>query len=242
MTNEGANSRRILDSLPSQTRTTGAQAAARSRLVRRLRLALPAVALALVAAFVFNTRSNSVDEAFLDDFKQVTASTEDLQMANPRFAGVDNNGRPFEITASAAIQDPEKRDMVELEDPRAVQGAQDAETVVTAAKGVYRTEENILELRNDVKLQHDIANTTYVLTAPSATVLIKDEVVESDAGVGGTSTDGDALRADRMRAYRDEGRVIFEGNVSMRIFPKDKTIDNDAADQTAAQESPDDTQ
>jgi len=219
-TARGSSGRKILDSLPTTSRTTGEQAAARSRMVRRLRIALPAFALVLIAAFIFNTRSRTVDDAFLDDFKQMSALTDDLRMANPRFSGVDENGRPFEITASAAIQSAEQRDIVELDQPRAVQGASDEQSVVTANKGVYRSEENILELTDGVTLEYDIGKDTYIFRAPSATVSIKDEVVTSNTGVGGQGSDGGAIRADRMRAYNAENRVVFEGNVSMRIFPK----------------------
>ena len=212
--------RRALDSLPSRARTTNAQAAARSRLVKRLRIALPVLALVLIAAFIFNTRSNGVDEAFLDDFENLTAATEELKMANPRFAGVDDQGKPFEITADSAIQDPTVKDVVELDQPRAVQGDAEEVTVVTAESGVYRSEANILELKDSVELEHQIGQNIYIFRWPAATVSIGDEVVTSDAGVGGEGPDGGALTADRMKAYNAEGRVVFEGNVSMRIFPK----------------------
>lgn len=224
--------RRVLDSLPMHARTTGDQAAARSRLVKRLRLALPICALVLVAAFFFNTRSNSVDEAFLDDFKDISASAEELRMASPRFAGIDDNGRPFEITANAALQNTSVKDVVELDQPRAVQGETAESTIVTADKGVYRSDTNILELREDVTLQHDVGADTYIFRSPAATVSIKDEVVTSDAGIGGEGPDGRALQADRMKAYNAEGRVVFEGNVRMRIFPKKAAPDNQTGDKT----------
>ncbi|MEM9495495.1 MAG: LPS export ABC transporter periplasmic protein LptC [Pseudomonadota bacterium] len=211
--------RRVLDSLPMRARTTGKAAAARTRMVRRLRIALPALALVLVAAFVFNTGSNKADDIFLDDFKEFGVATEDLRMANPQFDGIDDRGQPFQITADAAIRSPEDRNVVTLDQPRAVQGAGDEETTVTAATGVYQSEANILELADDVTLEHRFGKETYVLRSPSATVSIQDEVVQSDAGVGGRSTEGGALKADTMRAYRGEGRVVFEGNVSMRIIP-----------------------
>lgn len=213
---------RALESLEFGSRTTGKQAAARSRLVRRLRIALPVVAVVLIAAFFLNTRSNSVDQAFLKDFETLNASTEELHMANPRFAGVDDDGKPFEITARSAKQAPNARDIVELEDPRAVQGGDDDASVVTAKRGVYSSERNILELQNDVTLRHRFGAETYVLRSPAATVLIKDEIVSSDAGVGAEGAKGEAIAADRMTAYRGENKVVFEGNVSMRIFPNSK--------------------
>ena len=212
--------RRRLDSLPSRARTTGDEAAARSRLVRRLRLALPVLALVLVAAFLFNTRSNEVDDAFLKDFENIEASAEELSMASPRFAGLDNKGKPFEITADVARQNTSEQDIVALEQPRAVQGEENGSTVVSADKGVYRRESNILELSDDVTLQHDVGVETYIFKSPSATVSIKDEVVTSDTGVGGTGPQGRELKAERMKAYNADGRVVFEGNVHMRIYPK----------------------
>ncbi|MEM8772387.1 MAG: LPS export ABC transporter periplasmic protein LptC [Pseudomonadota bacterium] len=209
-----------LTSIDFKTRTTGAEAEARSRLVRRLRVALPILAAILIVAFIINTRSNSVDQAFLDDFKTITAATEELRMANPRFAGKDDDGKPFEITADAAMQNPAEKDIVALESPRAVQGGDDTESVVSAQSGLYRSEENILELSDDVTLEHELGANTYILRSPKATVSIKDQVVTSDAGVGAVGPDGGALKADRMKAYRADGRVVFEGNVSMRIYPK----------------------
>lgn len=212
--------RRVLESLPSAARTTGEEAAARSQMVRRLRIALPILALVLVGTFLVNTSSNEADQSFLDDFKEITATTEDLRMANPSFGGIDNSGRPFDITANAAIRSPNEDTRVELENPRAVQGTGDEESVVTAAKGVYDETENILTLTDDVTLKHVFGRDVYILRSPEAVVSIKDEVVETVSGVGGESSDGGALQAETMRAYKDTNRVVFEGNVRMRIYPK----------------------
>lgn len=212
---------RALDSLDFRSRTTGKEAAARSKLVRRLRIALPALAVFLVIAFIFNTQSNPVDQAFLDDFKS-SVSTEELRMANPRFAGIDDTGKPYEITANAASQDPATRDVIQLDHPRAVQGSDDETSVVTAESGLFRSDENILTLSRAVTLEHELGAKTYVLRSPTATVSIKDQIVTSDAGVSAEGPDGATLKADTMKAYREDGRVVFEGNVSMRLYPAKK--------------------
>ncbi len=219
-TQSGASGRRRLDSLPSRARTTGNQAAARSRMVRRLRIGLPIVGLVLVAAFFFNSQSKQADPAFLDDFKDVQATAEELRMASPTFSGVDNKGQPFEITAVAAIQNPKVKDIVQLEQPRAVQGEVNETNTVTARTGVYKSDVKILELADDVTLEHEVGADTYIFRSPSATVSIDDKIVTSDAGIGGEGPDGQALQADRMKAYNGEGRVVLEGNVRMRIYPK----------------------
>lgn len=219
-----------LESLNFRTRTTGEQAAARSRMVRRLRIALPVTAIVLLLVLVFNTNSNNNDDAFLDDFKSITAATEELRMSNPRFAGIDDDGKPYEITAAAALQSPGQKNIVELEKPRAIQGAEAEGSLVTAAKGRFLSDDNILELNDDVTLRHELGAKTYVLKAPTATVLVKDQLVTSDAGVAGVGPDGATLSADHMKAYRGDGRVVFEGNVNMRFYPKaDDAEENDEA-------------
>lgn len=240
---------RALDSLVFRSRTTGKEAAARSRLVRRLRIILPIAAVLMVVLFIINTQSNSVDQAYLEDFKTIAESTEDLRMANPRFAGIDDEGKPFEITADAASQNPSLKDVIELQNPRAVQGQDETASVVTATNGLYRSDTNILELKDDVTLEHELGRAIYVLKSPTATVLIKDQVVTSDTGVGAVGPDGAALKADKMTAYRSDGRVIFEGNVSMRIYPgsdkppipvlRDSQTDTEDSEETETEETKD---
>jgi len=209
---------RILDTLPNRQRLTGEQAAARSLLIKRLRIALPVLALVLVGALLLNTRSGGDEDAYLDDFANLDATPEELRMANPRFAGVDDKGHSYDITADAALQTPGVKEVVELVQPRAVTTGADTKTVVTANKGVFQTKDNVLDLSDGVTLNHSVGEETYVFTTSAATVSIGDETVQSTTGVEGESGSG-TLRADRMRAYNSEGRIVFEGNVSMRIYP-----------------------
>jgi lipopolysaccharide export system protein LptC len=222
----GAGSR--LESLPSRQRITGEQAAARSKMVRRLRIALPVLALALVAGLFLNTRGKKEDAAFLEEFKDMTATPQAYKAVKPRFAGVDGSGRPYVITADGATQSPSDQEIVELVKPRAITEGADEDTEVTAEKGVFRSNASKLELSEDVTLKHRIGGELYVLKTPAATVSMNEETVQSTAGVEGASESG-TLRADRMRAYNSERRVVFEGNVRMRIYP------NKLKDATAAE-------
>ena len=201
---------------------TGEEAQARSRMVRRLRIALPVGALFLIGLFFVNAGRNAPEPVFLDEFKDVTATAEDLRMKNPTFSGIDAKGKPFDITAEAAIQSPETDKIVDLEFPRAVTRSDDETSVVTAKAGQFRSEENLLFLREDVRFEHEIAGENYVLITPAAKVAIDQETVESDTGVNGMGPDGSTLRADTMHADNGSGVIRFEGNVSMRIYPSDE--------------------
>lgn len=223
-----------LQSLPSSTRTTGADAVARSNRIKRLRIVLPIVAVMLIVVFAMTTRRENPAEALLQDFEDIATASGELQMANPRFAGVDDDGTPFEITADSATQDPTIRDVIELNNPRAIQGEAESQTFVSAQKGVFRSDDNILDLTDAVTLERDFGAGSYQFTTAAARVSIKDEIVTSDTSIGGLGPDGTAIKADSMRAYNDDGRVILKGNVSMRIYPKGATPD---ATTTVAEET-----
>ena len=210
--------RRILD-IPVRQRVTGAQAAARSQIVRRLRVALPALALVLVVALLANTRKSGDDKAFLNDFATLDATPTQLQMASPRFAGVDDKGHPYEITTESAVQNPGEGQIVNLQKPRAVTSSGADKDVVTADKGVFQIDQKILTLEDGVTLEHHIGVDAYKLKTDKATVSIDGETVHAPTPIEGEGPAG-ALRADSMRAYNNEGRVVFEGNVSMRIYPQ----------------------
>lgn len=214
-TNKGS-----LDSLTIRRRTTGEDAAARAQFMRRMRVALPILAIVLIAAFVFNTRQSGVDDAFLEDFADIDGTPQSLKTAKPHFTGVDARGNPYEVTAEAALQQANGGKVVDLEAPRAVTSTGDGQSVVAAKSGVFDADAKRLDLREGVTFEHKVGATNYVLKTPQATYTIDDRVVVSDAGVAGEGSDGELLKADRMSANDREGKLVFEGNVSMRIFPR----------------------
>lgn len=209
-----------LDSLTLRRRTTGEAAAARAAMTRRLRVILPVVGLLIVVGFLATTRDKGGDDAFLNDFADLDAKPNQRKMENPRYAGVDARGNPYDITAQSATQSADSGDAVELDRPRAVTSGEDARTTVAAARGVLRTDTNVLSLEDDVTLEHKIGGDNYVLKSTAAVVSIEDENVLSDKGIEGSGPRGSTLKADRMRADNKSGRITFEGNVSMRIYPQ----------------------
>lgn len=210
--------RRVLDNLPTSQRTTSADALARSKMVGRLRIALPVLAILLVGVFLLTSQPEQSDEAFLDDFKKLDATPEELVMSSPSFAGVDDDGKPFNITAETATRAPENDERVALKNPRAVTREDGGDTVVTANRGVYQSDEKLLTLNEDVVLKHDLGSDNYVLRANDALVRMNDKKVETVTGVEGVGSSGNTLRADEMEAYQGDGRVVFKGNVKLKIY------------------------
>ena len=216
----GRTNRGALDNLTIRRRTTGEAATARAHLMRRLRIALPVVALLLVVAFMLNTKTSGVDDAFLEDFADIEATTQNLSSLRPQFSGVDADGNPYEITADSASQKPENREVVDLFQPRAVTSGGEKQSIVEAEAGVFNTQDKRLVLKDGVTFDHVIGRDNYVLKTPTATVSIDDQTLVSDKGIEGEGPGGSILRAERMRANNRDGVVIFEGDVSMRLYPK----------------------
>lgn len=215
--------RGTLETFSIRQRTTGAQAAERAQFMRRMRIVLPALAVVLVAVFMLSTRSGGGDDAFLDDFAEVQATSRNLSSSNPEFSGVDVNGNPYEITAASMSQKAETKDVVELDRPRAVTTGAEVKSVVAAKAGTFNTEEKKLLLKDGVTFEHAAGLDNYVLKTPAATVSIDDQTVVSDGGVAGDGPRGSKIEADKMNANNREGAVVFEGNVRMRIYPAKTT-------------------
>ena len=219
----GHDRRRVLENLPTGQRTTSADALARSKMVARLRIALPVLAVLLVLVFLMTSQPEKSNDAFLDDFKNLEATPEELVMSSPRFAGVDDDGKPFNITAETATREPDTQERVALTNPRAVTRDDGEETVVTANRGVYQSDARLLTLNEDVVLNHALGADNYVLRANDALVKLGDQKVEHVTGVEGGGPGGNTLRADAMEAYQGNGRVIFKGNVKLKIYQSSQT-------------------
>lgn len=226
-----ARNRDVLESLAPRRRLTGEQAAARSRFVARMRVALPVLVVVLVGVFFASTRRSGGDDVFLNDFvNEPNAVTEKYAMSGADVSGVTKDGKPYRIEFDSLTQAAGKDDLADLVRPKATTHGDKEDSVVTANRGQMNSANNRLTLEDDVTLTHRIGGESFTLKAPNADVDVKGGIVTIDHGVSGTSATG-GLRADHMRAYNAENRVVFEGNVSMRIYPKKKP-------QNASQEAP----
>jgi lipopolysaccharide export system protein LptC len=208
-----------LQHLKTGARITGDQARAHSAMIRRLRVAVPIVAVFLIGAFLLNTGGDGPEDVFLDELTDAAVTAQNLSTIRPQFSGIDAKGNPFEITADTATQAAGGDRVVNLANPKAVTTTDEARSVVYSRSGVYDDASKILTLDNDVTFEHTLAGGTYVLKTPSATVSVDQKTVQSDKGVTADGPDGAALVADRMAVDDRTGTVRFEGNVKMRLNP-----------------------
>jgi lipopolysaccharide export system protein LptC len=200
-----------------------AAAARHSRMVRMLRVAVPAaVALSMasiVAISIFNPFNVPVLKLPVDMSNLVVSGTK-ITMETPHLAGFSTDQRPYELWAKAAIQDLANPDQVELRTLRAKVMMEDKSTVTMDARtGLFDSKQQMLDLRKDIFLQ---SSTGYEARLSQAYVDINKGTVTSDEHVDVKLLNG-TLSADRLRILNSGEVVRFEGNVVMNLIMESPT-------------------
>jgi lipopolysaccharide export system protein LptC len=196
-----------------------AAAARHSRMVRLLRVAVPAaVLLALASIVLIQVFVNPFQTALAKlpvDMSNLVVSGTKITMETPHLAGFSTDQRPYEMWAKAAIQDLTDPDHVELRTLRAKVMMEDKSTVTMDARtGFFDSKQQMLDLRKDIFLQ---SSTGYEAKLSQAYVDINKGTVTSDEHVDVKLLNG-TLTADRLRIINSGEIVRFEGNVVMNLI------------------------
>lgn len=201
-----------------------AAAARHSRMVRVLRVAVPATVLlamaGIVAVSVFNPFRISGLTRLPVDISNLVVSGTKITMETPHLAGFSTDQRPYEVWAKAAIQDLTNPDNVELQTLRAKVMMEDKSTVTMDARtGFFDSKQQMLELRKDIFLQ---SSTGYEAKLSQAFIDINKGTVTSDEHVDVKLLNG-TLTADRLKILNSGEIVRFEGNVVMNLIMESPT-------------------
>lgn len=193
-------------------------AARHSRLVRFLRVAVPAVvALAMagvIAISIFNPFRALMKQLPLD-IDNLVVSGSKITMESPHLSGFSPDQRPYELWAKTATQDLTDPDHVELKTLRAKILQEDRSTVTLEARtGMFDTKAQLLDLRKDIFLQ---SSTGYEARMSQALADIGKGTVTSEEPVDVKLLNG-TLTADRLRITEKGELVRFEGNVKMNLI------------------------
>ena len=202
-------------------------AARHSRMVRVLRVAVPATVIvamtAIVAVSIFNPFRMLLPKLPVDIGNLVVSGTK-ITMESPHLSGYTPDQRPYEVWAKAATQDVTDPDHVDLAALRAKVLMEDRTTTITldARNGVMNTKQQILELHKDIFLQ---SSTGYEARLTQALVDMGKGTVTSEERVDVNLLSG-TLSADKLRITGGGEVVRFEGNVVMIL---DKLGDESAS-------------
>lgn len=191
-------------------RAPTAQELARRRLaVAVAKRVLPLAALGLLATVALWPEFESAAERGRIAFRQTAQVRPDaLHIVNPRYQGVDEQNRPYSVTAANAVQTATE-EIVALRVPRADLLLADGGWVyLEAREGLYDKTRSTLDLTGAVTVHHD--DGTQFVTARAALDLAAGGAA-GDAPVAAQGPFG-TLTAEGFR-LRDRGQVVlFTGN------------------------------
>jgi lipopolysaccharide export system protein LptC len=192
-------------------------AARHSRIVRVLRVAVPAAVVLSMAAIIlvsiFNPFRMLLPKLPLEMENLVVSGTK-ITMESPHMSGYTPDQRPYEVWAKTATQDVTDPDHVDLRTLRAKLLMEDQSTVtLDALNGLMDTKQQLLDLHKDIYLQ---TSTGYEAWLSQAYVDMAKGTVTSDEHVDVKWADG-TVSSDRLRITGGGEVVRFEGNVVMNI-------------------------
>jgi len=206
-----------------------------SRMVRVLRIAVPAAVILALAAIVgisvFNPFHMLLPRLPIDMGNLVVSGTK-VTMESPHLSGYTPDRRPYEVWAKTATQDLTDPDHLDLKTIRAKLLMEDQSIVTLVARtGLMHTKEQLLDLRKDIFLQ---TSTGYEARLSQAFVDMAKGTVNSDEHVDVKLTNG-TITSDRLRITGGGEVVRFEGNVVMNL---DHLSTDDGSGQAAAPPPP----
>jgi lipopolysaccharide export system protein LptC len=183
----------------------------RSRLIRALRIALPAMIVAIFAGLAGKVVYHSLSAE-----AGVAADEGPIRLLNPRFVGRDAKGRAFVVTAASAVRDTRDFQRVMLDQPALViDEAGENPTRLAARAGIYHEGTRKLQLFGGVRL-----------TSPQAALDTAASLYDTKTGelVGSGSIQGSGslgeINAKSYGVYDKGERMIFSGGVRARIDSK----------------------
>jgi len=188
-----------------------------SRLVRMLRIAIPAVVVLGTTVIVLITYFNPLRMLgqLPIDVGSLVVSGSKITMEHPRLSGFTNDARAYELSADAAKQDLTKPDLIELRNLRATVEMQDKATIeMLATTGTYDSKGEMLKLDQNIMLS---SSTGYSGHLSEAMIDMRKGYVVSKHPVELQLLQG-TLNANRLEIIDSGDLVRFDGGVNMTLM------------------------
>lgn len=195
-------------------RSTLTSARRYSLFVRIMKRALPMAALTLAVAVLLYALQSRESLRLAMTFERMGRIEGDLTMINPKLSGTDQDGLPFLVTATRAMQEARGSDRVQLEEVVADITLKDGNALhITAAKGVVDTKTHVLEVSGGIRF---MSQDGYEARTESAVADLKAGTVHGENGIEARGSFGQ-ITARRFALNRDTRQLRFTGEVRMLL-------------------------
>ncbi|MCS6985871.1 MAG: LPS export ABC transporter periplasmic protein LptC [Sphingomonadaceae bacterium] len=187
----------------------------RDRRMAVLKRLFPLLAVTLLGTLVLWPLGNGRELSFILSKETSGRAPERLRLERAAYRGVTVQGEPFAITAARAVQQSSRDPVVRMTELSARVERASGPVTVRAPAGVYRLDQNRLELAGPVEAQ---GAGGYRLEAERVAVDLARSLVSSEHAVSGELPMG-RFRANRFEADLAGQRVVLEGDVRLWITP-----------------------
>jgi lipopolysaccharide export system protein LptC len=194
------------DIIRDKRRAFAAPGGFHDRLIGVLAKVLPAGIGVVAAVMILAPLSPRNEISFLLDRNKVAVTSERLRVDNAMYRGLDNQGRPFSLTAGSAVQASAQVPVVRMANVIARILLADGPAELSAPDGSYDFDAERVTADGYSMLTHGVS------------IDLKGQNVVGAGGVSGAIPAG-TFSADRLIANLGERSVTLDGHAHLRMEP-----------------------
>lgn len=203
------------DKIRQRRRAFAAPGSSLDRTVRWLAVGLPA-ALGVIAALMVVTPLGPRGEvSFLLDRNKVSTTPNRLVVDSAVYRGEDGKGRPFSLSAGAAVQHSVSQPVVQMRDLVGRILLDDGPAQITADLGSYNYNTQQIAIDSEVRF---VAADGYRMNTRGVSVDLDKKTMVGSGGIAG-STPAGTFSADSMQANLTARTVALQGRAHLRMVP-----------------------
>ena len=204
----------IADRAANRRRHWARSGGSHDRLVRLMRIVLPAGVGALAAVMLFAPFSQRTEISFLLSKDSVEVAKERLRVSRALYRGTDAKGQPFALAADSAVQANSREPVVRLNGLSAAIRLADGPAQITAPTSRYNMTSEQIYVDGPLSLT---SAGGYAIDTGFVTVDLKDRSLSSDRRVTGRMPLG-RFAGNRLFVDLDQRIVRLDGAARLTIF------------------------
>jgi lipopolysaccharide export system protein LptC len=183
------------------------------RVVKTLKLALPALIGVILAFLFFAPLEDKQEVSFLLDKNKVETAPERLRVASAQYRGQDDQGRPFVLSARSALQETSANPVVEISDMNAQILLDNGPARLNAGRARYNMDTDHVEVVGPIEFT---AADGYRMGTRDVNVDLRGHSLASRGPVEGRIPLG-TFRANQLRVNLRDRTVVLEGGARLHI-------------------------
>jgi lipopolysaccharide export system protein LptC len=203
------------DRIRNRRRAFAAPGSSLDRIVRWLAIGLPALVGVVAALMVISPLGPRGEVSFLLDRNKVALTPNRLVVNNAVYRGQDSKGRPFSLSAGAAVQHSVSEPVVQMRDLLGRILLDDGPAQITAELGSYNYNTQKVSVDSAVNF---VASDGYRMTTRGVSIDLDNKKLVGSGGVSGQVPAG-TFSADSISADLGDRTVALQGHARLRMVP-----------------------